>query len=318
MSDQELIVEEGFEPNPEILEAMKADGELEADKPAEAEGETTEVEKDGAEPAVESVEAKESNPFEFTVGGETKEYSAHEIKSALGRQRKLDATLKSDQYKLGTLMVAAKNGDASAQKKVQEMLVSMTGADDADGMLEKLEEEKPEFDEDKEADKLAEEAEFDAMFEDVKDNVDYSENLAIINGSLKAKIPETIFDEMNSAPQSRRAMYNLVASGRMEHLLSAFEQHVSTLPHEKRQKIQTDASAYGDEFLLVVQQDNARISEADKPSQTKKEEPVDDGLDAVSTAPNARINKPTSKEPDFDNMTQAEFDAFRRKKGITV
>jgi len=311
MSDQELNVEEGFEPNPEIIEAMKADGEL-----------ATEEKPEAAEPeAVESTEPNESNepsPFEFTVGGETKEYSAHEIKSALGRQRKLDATLKSDQYKLGTLMVAAKNGDASAQKKVQEMLVSMTGAEDADGMLEKLEEEKGEFDEDKEADKQAEEAEFEAMFEDVKDNVDYSENLAIINGSLKAKIPEALFEEMNSAPQSRRAMYNLVASGRMEHLLSAFEQHVSKLPHEKRQKVQTDAVAYGDEFLLVVQQDNARIAEAEKPSQPEKKEPVDDGLDAVSTAPNARVNKPSSKEPDFDNMSQAEFDAFRRKKGITV
>lgn len=310
MSDQELIVEEGFTPDPTIIAEMEAE-----DKAVEAEVDEQPDMKDDSVPQPD-VEVKDPSPFEFTVGGETKEYSAHEIKSALGRQRKLDETLRSEQFKLGTLMKAAQGGDATAQKKVQNMLVKMTGSDDADGMLEKLEDEKGEFDEDKVAEKQAVEAEFDSAFADVKDSVDYAENLAIMDGSLKARIPEALFNEFNSAPQAKRAMYNLVASGRMDHLLTAFEQKISALPHEKRQKIQTDPELYGQEFLLVVEQDNARIAKADKPSPKKAVE-QDDGMGAVSTSPSNRIDLKPS-EPDFENMSDKEFDAYRRKNGITV
>lgn len=319
MSDQvapELIVDEGFVPDPKIMEAMRAeDGDTQStdENPGEEGAEAPAQEDAPAE--VPAEEAKEPNPFEFTVKGETRDYTAHEIKSALGRQNKLDETLRSDPYKMGLLMDAAKGGDVKAQRKVQDMLTKFTGADDADGMLEKLEGEEGEFNEDEQAEEAADQEDMNAMFEDVAKDVDYAENMAKMNGSLKARIPDALFEEFNSAPQSRRAMYNLVASGRMNSLLEAFDTEVAAMPLEKQRKVQTDSTFYGEQFLLVVNRENAKSAEPEKTSQGKAKE-SNTGLDAVSNTASTRVPKTKSSEPDWANMSDEEFTRRQRQKGL--
>lgn len=321
MSDQ-VNIEEGFTPDPKIMEAIEAE-----ETPVTENAESTDTPEVKAEeapeqteeaPAETTEETKEVNPLEFTVGGKTREYTAHEIKSALGRQRKLDEVMGSSEYKMGLLIKAAESGDKGAQKKMQELLVKFTDSEDADGMVDKLEEEKGEFDEEGKAKEQLNKVSEDEFFADVKDSVDYEDNLAKIDSSLKPRIPEKLFNQFSANPSAKRAMYDLVASGRMETLLNAFELELNALPLEKRLDVLSDPETYGREFTNLVKRENAKQTQPQTTEQKQSEDNSNSDLDAVSTAPSGRTNNQTPSEPDFEKMTDAEFDQFRRDNGLTV
>lgn len=143
--------------------------------------------------------------------GKSRKLKLQDIRSLLPReetfQRKFDNLSKSDELRLGTLMKAAQGGDKNAQKKVQKLLIDMTGAKDADGMLDNLEEVEGEFDEEKLlVDQRAKDDE-DLHFSDVKDEVDFKDNLAIVETDLQKRMPPKIFKSYWKEPSSRRTMY---------------------------------------------------------------------------------------------------------------
>ena len=328
MSDQDnLVIEDGFVPDPEVMQQLEDDAKLEANtsgatetppekvpeptkEPDEKEPETTEEPEASAE-----TDTPKAEGIEITLGGETKHYKAHEIKSALGRQRKLDELMKSDEYKMGKLMKAAQDGDSKAQKKLQGLLVGFTGAEDAEGMVDKLEDVEGEFNEDEKVQEEVKQADFDVVFDDVKDDVDFKDNLAKIDTDLKAVIPKKIFESYIANPEAKRVMYDLVASGRAESLISAFNAEIDQLPLEKRLDIQTDPDLYASEFTRVVRSVNAKEQASNKEEPAKTEE-SDSDLDAVSKGGTARTQPKTSSEPDFDSMTTEEFNKYAAKHGI--
>jgi hypothetical protein len=257
---------------------------------------------------------KQNNPFEFTVNGETREYTAHEIKSALGRQKKMNEVLGSEEYKMGLLMKAAQDGDKKAQKQLQEHLVRFTGSEDAEDMLDNLQYETAEFDADSKAEEKKREAEFEAAFSDVKDAVDYQENLAKIDTVLKPHIPEKIFDSFFADPADRRTLYDLAASGNGPQLISAFNQFVGGLSPEKQLEVKTDRNAFVQAIELTVQQMSNASKAASQGSQGEADESSD--LDAVSTKASSRTANPKSSQPDWASMSAEEFRQYQVKMGL--
>jgi hypothetical protein len=340
MADQEkLIVEHGMEIDQSIVDDIKIDQEddgfveflpapdnqnpnevaLES-KVAETEAAPEDKSAESDAPNEQQTEPtdnneQQNNPFEFTVNGETKEYTAHQIKSALGRQSKMNEILGSDEYKMGLLMQAAKSGDKKAQKQLQEQLVQFTGSEDADGMVDKLQDETAEFDAEAKAQEKAKQAEFDALFSDVKDSVDYEANFAKIDTDLRPHVPEKIFTQFFADPADRRALYDLAASGNAPQVISAFNLFVGGLSPEKQLEVKTDRSAFVQALELSVKQIANATAANGSDGQGETEESSD--LDAVSTKPSSRVANPTSSGPDWDKMSDEDFQAYQIKMGLS-
>lgn len=250
--------------------------------------------------------------FKVKVGGKEKEFDYHQIKSTLSReessQKRYDKLRSSTTVKYGTLMEAAESGDKGAQKQLRDMMVKFMGAEDADDMNDKLEDVKDEYDVDKALQTKQKDDEFETAFADVKDDVDYQDNMNTIETRLKEIMPETIFDQYWEDASSRRGMYNLAASGRLEELSSAFQEEIGKLPLDKQVELEGDADAYGRFFLKVIEKNNAK-----KPPEKP---PEDDGLSAVSTGTRPPQRQQPSETPDFSKMTSEEFRAWQDSQGI--
>ena len=148
--------------------------------------------------------------FKIKVNGKEKEMDYGDIKSHLSRettfQKKYNQLETSDEYRLGMLMAAATAGDKAAIKQVKEQLVKAMGSSDDDDFLDKLSEVEGEYNAEAELEKRKESTKFDDAFMDVKDEVDYEDNIDIINSVLKGFIPPKIFEVYWENPADRRNM----------------------------------------------------------------------------------------------------------------
>lgn len=251
--------------------------------------------------------------FKVKVRGKEKEYDYNTIKSILSRedssQERYDKLRTSSTLKMGTLVEAAEKGDAAAQKKLRDLVVKFSGAEDADDMNDKLDGVEGEYDEGKAVEDAASEESFDIEFADVKDDVDYQTHLDTIQTTLKDLMPSKVYDHYWNTPSDRKGMYNLAASGRLEELASAFQEAFVELPHEKQMELEGDPEKYGRMFLNVIHKQNAT-------KQKQVDPPEDDGLSSVSSGTRPKQRKSDSELPDFSKMSSAEFRAWQDKNGI--
>ena len=251
--------------------------------------------------------------FKVKMNGKHREMAYSDIKSHLSRettfQKKYDELNNSEEIKMGHLVSAAKGGDKAAQKKLQQYLKEFTGAEDVDDMNDRLDSVSDDFDEDASYATRRDSEKFDAEFADVKDDVDYADNLNIIQTEIKSRMPAKVWERYWNTPTDRKSMYALAASGKSEILLDTFQSEVDLLPLEKQLELVGDPDLYGRAFLSMINRLNAKAS--------KQEEGIheDDGLNAVSTG--RKVGRPkTSETPDFMKMSSEEFLAFQRKHGL--
>ena len=254
--------------------------------------------------------------FKIKVNGKEKEMDYGDIKSHLSRettfQKKYNQLETSDEYRLGMLMAAATAGDKAAIKQVKEQLVKAMGSSDDDDFLDKLSEVEGEYNAEAELEKRKESTKFDDAFMDVKDEVDYEDNIDIINSVLKGFIPPKIFEVYWENPADRRNMYDLAASGQLEGLLAQFQADLSELSYEKRLEVKSDPDLYSAAFLDSVN----RMANNATAEQPKPESSGDDGLSSVSSGTRGK-QKPTEPQvPDFLTMTSDEFAEYKRKNGL--
>jgi len=255
--------------------------------------------------------------FKVMLHGKERSMTENDIKSAMGKLEKLQKLGKtandSEEMKLGTLTVAAKNGDKGAQKKLRDMLKTSLGDDDMDD----LDDVTTTFDEDSALQDSIKEDEFEVQFLDVKDGVDFKDNMAKIENELKAKMPLKVWESYFEAPETRRTLYDLVASGRMDELLTQLEDALATLPINKQIEVETNPELYGQYFMTVLKRSNAELSKAgtDTKGTGDDGDSTDDGLDSVSTGKKGRASGKDSKpEIDWANMTKEEFRAEKSKR----
>jgi hypothetical protein len=271
----------------------------------------------GMEPDALAEKLFQNRKIKIKVKGEEKEMDYHQIKSTISReetfQKKFEGMRKSEEMKLGTLMKAAQAGDIEAAKKIQNLLVKGTGVRDADDLLDKLENAKGEYDEDAVLAKTHDTDEFDEVFADVKDSVDFKTHMGTIETKLKSFMPQKVYEQYWKSPDSRRAMYNLAASGRLDELSSAFEAEIARLPFEKQLELEGDPDLYGRAFVAVIKRQNAKKAQTGGGSQDK------DDLAAVSSGSRPKVRKPESKIPTAEEimaMSPDEFRAYQDKLGI--
>lgn len=308
MSD-EVVLGEGLSAEDEAdIKAFATEEQPEAEEPQaeNAEQETEEEPQASAEPEEEPTD----EGFTFKIKGEEKTFTRDQIHHTLAReetfQKKYGAMEKSEEYKFGVLMAAAKGGDKAAQKALVAKMVEFTGAEDGDQMLSQMEEVKEELDEEKLLSDRQSKQAFEDAFEDVKEDVDYQETVDKIKTDLKSRMPEKVFKEYWDDPSTRRTMYDLQKSGRVDELFSAFEDQLVELPLLERAKIKTDSSLYGALFVEVIKSQNAKQGEGNKESSESE-------LDAVSSGSRSRSAPAKESQPDWENMSDAEFRKAEQK-----
>jgi hypothetical protein len=288
--------------------------------------------KDDGEDGGETTPETPSAPIKVMFRGKERELSANDIVAALGRaeasQKKADTLSKSDEYKLGVIMKAAQEGDKGAQKKLQKMLVDFTGAEDVDGMIDNLEDINDEFDENAKLNEQADKDKWDEAFSDVSEGVDYKKNLDIVETDLRARILAKVYDEFWGRPDTRRTMYNLVATGQMSEIMDMFDQNLAKLPFKEQLDIERDPDQWGSLFTKTVRERNASLanrgsaggqsdSNTDDGSKTKSRSAVS----SVSSGTRGRNPQNAQDgEPDFYELAKdpAKFDEWKRKNGLPV
>lgn len=219
--------------------------------------------------------------------------------------------MNGDDMKMATLMREAKSGNAAAIKAVQKIMMGAADVEDGYELKDKMDDVDAEFDLDKTHKETAESQAFDEVFSEVKEDVDFDKNMGIVENDLQSKLPDAIYDAYWNSPHSRKVMYDLVASGRMEPLLEAFNNEISKLPFEKRLDLQRDPQAYGDAFVLVIEQEN---NKAGKPAVTQT---AKSGMASVSNGNSGHMpNKAGEDKPDWGSMSREEFLKQREKLGL--
>ena len=265
-------------------------------------------EENSAEPEVVQEDETSDTPFVFKVKGEDREFTRDQIKYIVSReetfQKKFTKLESSDEYKLGVLMAAAKQGDKGAQKRLRSELLEMV----TDGDIDSLEDVMDEYDGDKNLDKRKAEAELEEVFSEVKSDIDYEETLAKIDTDLKPRMPEKVFKKYNDTPAERRVMYDLIKSGRTDEVFDALDGEFQKLPLAERVRIKNDPDMYGSLVFEVIQDLNAQ--------RQQKGAKVDQGnsdLDSVSTGNGSHRVEKESPAPDFANMSKEDFLEYERK-----
>lgn len=318
-------------PNPDEPVSATPEVEMNLDeeqKPEEKKTpETTETE--GEDDQTEAPD--EPGKIKVTFRGKDRELTQNDVAAALGRaesnQKKAEQLSNSDEYKLGVIAKAAKDGDKGAQKKLQQMLIEFTGAGDADGLTDNLDEVKPDFDEDKVMKDNASKQEWDDAFSDVSEGVDFQKNLDIVSSDLKGRMPAKVFDTFWNRPDTRRTMYDLVAVGRMDEVMDAFDQNLEKLPFADQLEIERDPDQWGSLFAKTVRTLNAQSGKAAS-TEEKAASNTDDGSGSqgnpeevtVSSGNRGRTPRTAQDEgtPDFDRMTPQEFRAWKIKHNLPV
>ena len=217
-------------------------------------------------------------------------------------QKKNNTLQNSEEYKMGLLFSAAKGGDSQAQKKIKEILGGMSN-------LDELDEIEGDYDVDKHHEETLQKEAADEPFEEVKHEVDFQETLDKMQANFSEKMPSNVFNEYWDDPTSRKVMYDLERSGRSDELFDAFEEEISGMSSLDRAKVNSDSTLYGNLFVEVLKSQNAKQVSG----QPRVEE--ESGLDAVSTGNGSRSVPQGDSEPNFDEMSSAEFLEYRTKLG---
>ena len=148
----------------------------------------------------------------------------------------------------------------------------------------------------------------------MKDDVDYEENLNKISSDLKSRMPAKVWEHYNSAPDTRRTMYDLIKSGRTDEIFEALNGELGKLPLGERVKAKADPEFYGMMVVEVINDLNAR---RDQPAETT-ETSDNSGLDAVSTGNSSRtVVQPVEEEIDWIALQRdnpAKFREMERKQ----
>lgn len=256
--------------------------------------------------------------FKVKMGGKEREMPYSDIKSVLARgttfQKKYNELENSDEYRFGVLMKAAQEGNAEAQKALKQKLIEFTGTDDADAMLDKLEDVEGEYDLEDAFQKRKSVSEEDAYFSEVKDDVDYQKNIDIIQNDMKGFMPPKIWKAFWDAPEDRRAMYDLAATGKVKEINDLFQSHLQTLPLEKQLEIESDPDLYGRAFITVTN----RVVNGQKSNQAPASSTPDtSNISQVSDGSRGRTARAKGQSvPDFLNMPREEFLKWRRENGL--
>lgn len=308
---EETVIEDGLSPEDlarfEAVKSEMSESEPASDSTEEQVVKDDEVAQNDQDPKVEDADnsaaddSADAQSFTFKVKGEDKDYSHDQLEKMLSReetfQQKWEKHRNSEQYKLGLVMDAAKAGDASAKKQLLSLL-DESGVD-----FDELRESKEEFD----VNKRMEADEVDSIFADVKSDVDYEETLGKIDSDLRGRMPEKVFEEYNSNPQTKRVMYDLVRSGRTEEVFGALNEELSKLPLTDRVRYKQDPELYGALVFEVVQDLNAQ-----KPA-SEPTEPTSTAVDAVSSGNRSHRQDTKDAEPDWDSMSKEEFAKLQKR-----
>jgi len=263
----------------------------------------------------------EGHKYNVRIKGKDREMSLAEIKSLAVRQgvsdKKLSDLQASEEYRWGLTVAAARAGDKAAQKKLLKLTMEAAKAEDAESLGEGLDAVTDEFDEAKAVEDKAKVNEEDQYFADIKEDVDYSANLDIIKTDLKKRIPSNIWKVYWEAPATRRAMYDLVSSGRADDILGLMDKELSNLPYEKQLEIEGDATVYGRFLAAVVRTDNQKRAKATKTDASKAGNNADE--EAISSVSSGRAGRNPSggsgapATPDFSKMSSTEFRTWKEK-----
>lgn len=292
---KELATEKAEAPEPPEQTQPEPDSEPatldEPEQGHEVEESTSEDQKDDGELA----------QYKFSVKGQDRDYTHDQLQKMLAReetfQQKWEKHRVSDAYKLGALMAAAKDGDKGAQKQLLSELEGMS--DD----LDVLRESEEKFD----VDSKIKDDELDSAFADVKSDVDYETTLGKIDSDLKGKMPEKVFEEYSSNPQTKRVMYDLIRSGRTDEIFEALNKELGSLSLAERVRYKQDADLYGGLFYEVVQDLNARKA------QPEEKAPPKSAIDTVSSGKRSHRQDKPDTGPDFANMSASELAAWEKK-----
>ena len=316
---------------PEVdIDLSKEDDPAPAEEP-KGEQKAEELKDDPKAEPTETDETDETDTqtVKVTFRGKERELTPNDISAALGRadasQKKADKLQGSEEYKMGLLMTAAKGGDKSAQKKLQKLLVEYTGVETPDDMIDNLEEVDGDFDEESVLQKKEEELAFDDAFSDVEGGVDFQKNMDIVSTDLKGRMPAKVFDAYWAKPDTRRTMYDLVALGRLDELMDAFDQNLAKLPFREQLYLEKDPDEWGELFAKTVREQNASRAKAPT-GQGQSDSNTDAGSttegksaeDSVSRGTRGRSpqNAQSSEETDFFKMTPQQFAAWKRERGL--
>lgn len=235
--------------------------------------------------------------IKVTIKGKEKELTLEQVKSALGRQEKYDQLLKSEELELGKLAAAARKGDEEAKAKLQEMLGGPASEDE---------------DPSEEDDSQEEEDDDQAYFAEVKKDVDFKENLSKMNTALRSRMPVKVWESYNASPAHRKAMYDLVKSGRSDDLLDQLDSILADMPITRQIEIESDPDSWGDMFLAVVRRDNAK-----KKTKEGGRSADASGIDSVSSGKKGKVKSDAPpKAPDFMSMSSKEFNEYKIKMGL--
>lgn len=304
---EEMVIEADVSPEDAELARKLAS---EPDEPQASEN-TEKLEQPADEPKAENPEVEPEGDtkkdvdetLRFKVKGEEKEYTKEQLQHLLSRdetfQQKFNKLNNSDEYKLGLLLSAAKNGDKGAQKQLMAQMKEVVEDFDA---LDDVEED---FDVEKTKLTREQQEQFEEVFADVKGEVDYEENLAKIKTDLKSKLPEKVWQSYWDTPETRRTMYDLIKSGRTEEIFVALDEELGRMPLGERVKIKNDPELYGSAVIEVIRDLNARGNRA----ETK--DPVADDLDAVSTGRSSHSNPRESETIDWEQLLLTDPDKFK-------
>ena len=305
-NEDNLEETEQEEQSPESVEEEKEEGEQSTDSDKESK-----IEAFLKDNGLTRDDLLKDHKFEVTIQGRKRAMTYQDIRSSLGRtvslQKKVSSLENSDELKMGTLALAAKSGDKSAQKKLRDILSSSMKEDET---LDDLDDIKGEFNEEDVLSEKLDKQKFDDIFDDVKEDLDFKENMDTINGSLRGRLPEVVWQSYYDSPESRRTMYDLVKSGRMDDLLDRMDQALLNLPHEEQIKVESDPDLFSKHFMVVLKRANAEAAKKTKDNSKDQGEDESDGLDSVSSGKTGRQSGKASK-PKVDWMGKSRDDFMK-------
>ena len=263
----------------------------------------------------------EGHKFSVRIKGKDREMTLSDIKSLAVRQsasdKKLSDLQASEEYRFGLIVTAARAGDKTAQKKLLKLTMESAKAENVDALSDGLEDVSEEFDEAKAVEAKNKANEEDQYFGDIKDDVDYQANLDIIKTDLKKRIPSDIWKAYWGTPATRRAMYDLVSSGRADDLLGLMDKKLSKLPYEKQLEIEGDPTIFGRFLAEIIRTDNLKHSKSAKAEGSEASDNADD--DSISSVSSGRAGRNpsggsgSSATPDFSKMGADEFRTWKEK-----
>lgn len=239
----------------------------------------------------------------------------NDLKADIARGRQSQAQLDkingSAEMEFGVIMAAAKAGDKEAQKKALILLKEFAGKDDIDAFVDDVEEVKGDFDAGAAKEKQESDAAWGEYFpEELKNSVDYEENLGNMDSVLKGQIPGKVYDFYMNRPETKRIMYELVAQGVAQEALDAFFEKYDSLPSVEQTRMDMDPAAWGTAFNASFE--SLKRQKAKSASKNAESNNPSEPMDSVSSGSGGRTRAPAPAKS-FMKMSSKEFAAEKKR-----